>query len=258
MIRKTVLITGASSGIGLNLAKKFARGGFDLVITARSTDKLNELAAELSRKFEIDVKVITKDLSKGTAALEIYEELDCKGIQVDILVNNAGFGMHGDFLDIDIAEEMDMIQTNITSLMALTKLFLGSMIERGEGKILNIASTAALVPTPYMATYSGTKGFVRNFSEALAEEVRNTGVRVTTICPGPAKTGFSNRAHSGDAFAFKYLAMTAEKVADIAYTSALKGKSFVVPGLFNKLQMFLSKISPRWVALFIARLEMGK
>jgi len=190
---KTALITGASGGIGLELAKLFARDRFNLVLVARSRDKLDQLAAELSRKYDMKTLVIAKDLSDHNAPQEVYDEVVKAGIDVDILVNNAGYTMLGKFVELGVQEQMQMAQVNIMTLTHLTRLFLPGMVERGYGNVLNVASTAAFQPGPLMAVYYASKAYVLSFSEAIGNELRGTGVTVTVLCPGPTRTGFQSR-----------------------------------------------------------------
>ena len=175
---------GASGGIGLEFARILARNKYDLVLVARSTDKLRQLAEELTKTHGIAVKILTADLSKLTAPDEIYRALQSENIAVDILINNAGFALHGKFEQTNLSTELDMIQVNMTSLTHLTKLFLCDMVRRKSGKILNVASTAAFQPGPLMAVYFATKAYVVSFSEAIANELQGTGVTVSVLCPG--------------------------------------------------------------------------
>jgi short-subunit dehydrogenase len=192
-VSKAALITGASGGIGYELALLFARDGFDCIVVARSRDKLSELATRLESEFRVKTLVIAKDLSRPTAVDEIYEEVTAASKQVDVLVNNAGFPVFGLFVETDLQVELEMLQVNVIALTALTKLFLKGMIERRAGRILNLASTAAFVPGPLMAVYYASKAYVLSFSEALANELRGTGVTVTVLAPGPTRTGFQKR-----------------------------------------------------------------
>ncbi|MBE8968493.1 SDR family oxidoreductase, partial [Nostocales cyanobacterium LEGE 12452] len=177
--KQTALITGASGGIGYEFVKLFAQDGYNLVLVARSVDKLNKIADEFKKKFGIDVKVISKDLSNPSAPEEIFRELEQASINVDVLVNNAGFATYGLFNEIDLNAEMQLLQVNVLCLTHLTKLFLKGMVQRGSGKILNLASTAAFQPGPLMAVYYASKAYVLSFSEAIANELEGTGVSVT-------------------------------------------------------------------------------
>jgi len=184
---KTALITGASGGIGYELALLFARDQYDCVLVARSRDKLDELAARLESEFRVKTLVLAKDLSNPSTVDEIYEEVTAASLKVDALVNNAGFPVYGRFVETDLQAELEMLQVNVVALTALTKLFLRGMVERGAGHVLNLASTAAFVPGPLMAVYYASKAYVLSFSEALANELKGTGVAVTALAPGPTR-----------------------------------------------------------------------
>lgn len=242
---KRVLITGASAGIGRELAHLFARGGYALVLVSRNEARLCDLAEELQRKYQTQSKIIAKDLSRPGAASEIFIELREESLPVEILVNNAGFGGHGRFVDTDLATELEMIELNLTALTHLAKLFLKPMIARGSGKILNVASTAAFFPGPLMAVYYATKAYVLSFSEALAEELQGTGVTVTCLCPGPTATEFQKRARLADVFLLKGRAMDAKTVAEIGYRALRKGKRVAIAGLGNRLAVAFGKLFPR-------------
>ncbi|MBO8162420.1 MAG: SDR family oxidoreductase [Brevibacillus sp.] len=253
-MKGTVLITGASNGIGKELAECFAKDGHHLILIARSADKLQRLAAELSARYTIQVKVIVKDLEDPSKAFEIQEELRQEGIQVDFLINNAGFGLYGEFIDTDLKDELNMIDLNIKTLTALTKLFLPEMIRNRRGGILNVASTAAFQPGPLMAVYYATKAYVLSFTEALANEVKGTGVTVTALCPGPTITGFSERANLEQSKLFQTAGtMSAEEVARIGYQGFLQGKTVVIPGMKNRLLSFSVRLLPRKTVTRIVR-----
>jgi hypothetical protein len=245
MNKKTVLITGASSGIGRELAKVYAGEGWDLVLSARRTNKLEELGRELSAAGSVST-VIPADLTDPGAPERIYDDITNRGIQIDLLINNAGFGLGGEFLSSDIKAVLGMLQVNIVALTALTRLFLPDMIKRGDGGIINVASTAAFIPIPLMAAYGASKSYVLSFSEALAEETRGSGVVVTALCPGPTITEFAKGAGIEGSLLFRLFGMDVRKVAEAAYRGHTRKKALVVPGLLNKLQAFLfPRISPR-------------
>jgi hypothetical protein len=250
---ETVLITGASGGIGLELSKLFAKNGYDLVLVARSSDKLNELKGELSSQFGISVIIISKDLSDPKAPQEIYEEVKNGSINIDILINNAGFGGAGKFSDTDLKRELDMMTVNMTVPVVLTKFFLPHMIEMKKGKILNVASTAAFVPGPFMSIYYATKAFVLSFSEALTNELKGTGVTVTALCPGATRTGFQKEANVESIRLLSFNVANVEDVAKAGYTGLMKGKEVVIPGIFNKLLIQSVRFSPRRAVTAIAR-----
>ena len=251
---KTALITGASTGIGYDLAHCFAREGFDLVVVARNQEKLARLAGELNQKYGISVTVLAKDLSFPVAPAEIFIDLREKEISVDVLVNNAGFGSHGAFAETDLATEMEMMQVNMVSLVELTKLFMREMLKRGEGKILNVASTAAFAPGgPLMSIYYATKAFVLSFSEALSEELRGTGVTVTCLCPGATKTEFQERAGIQRIWLLRGGMLDSKAVAEAGVRGLMKGKRLVVPSLRSKLQVLLIKFSPRRLVTLVVK-----
>jgi uncharacterized protein len=240
------LITGASSGIGLELAKLFARESHDLALVARSHDKLKVIAEELEQTYGVQVKYYAKDLSISSSAEEIFEVLQSEGGNIDVLVNNAGFGYRGIFAQMELAVALEMIQVNITTLTHLTRLFLPGMIERNRGKILNVASTAAFQPGPMMATYYASKAYVVSFSEALSEELRGTGVTVTVFCPGPTATNFGQRAgFSNEKILGGMLSMDSRTVALDGYKGLMKGKPLVISGWRNWFGTQLVRFIPR-------------
>lgn len=251
---QTALITGASGGIGYELAKLFARDGYDLVLVARTKEMLLDAARELERKFGTSCRVMARDLTLASAPQEIANELKAESIQIDVLVNNAGYGGSGPFWQTSLERELRMIQLNIASLTHLTKLLLPGMLERRQGKILNVASTAAFQPGPLMAVYYATKAYVLSFSEAIANELKGTGVTATALCPGPTRTGFQETAgiqqtrliHSG-------IIMDAQQVARIGYRGLLQGKTVVIPGFWNKIGVLLIRLAPRDAAVSFIR-----
>jgi len=247
---ETVLLTGATYGIGYELAKLFARDRNHLILVARTPTVLTKVAAELKLMNASSVVCLVKDLSKAQAAEELFDEITKRHGQVDILVNNAGFGGYGSFLQTDWHHERDMIQTNITSLVHLTKLFLPPMIQRQKGRIVNLASTAAYQPGPFMAIYYASKSFVLSFSEALYEECKGTGVTVTAICPGPTATEFQARARvqgTGTAETRNSLLkmMDAAMVARLGYKGMLAGKRVVITGVTNRFGAWCGRHLPR-------------
>jgi len=244
--RQTALITGASGGIGLELARLFAAGGYDLVLVARSAAKLEELAGEL-RKHGGAVGVLVKDLAKRESPEEVFQELEAAGIAADVLVNNAGFATYGPFVEIDLGRELEELQLNVVTLTHLTKKLLPGMLARRRGGVLNLASTAGFQPGPLMAVYYATKAYVISFSEALAEELSGTGVTVTALCPGPTATGFQRRAGLEDSKLFSGMLQVADAaaVARAGYEGFRAGKRIVIPGLINKLGVQSIRVSPR-------------
>jgi short-subunit dehydrogenase len=247
------LVTGASGGIGEELARILARHGHDLVLVARSADKLAALAERLELDHGIKVRAIAKDLARPEAAAELHEALAAEGLAVDVLVNNAGLGLLGKFAEMGIDDIVQMLRLDVEAPTLLTRLFLPSMLERGSGRILNLASTAAFQPGPLMAVYYATKAYVLSFSEALANEVAGTGVTVTALCPGPTETGFSSRAGSEQSRLFKGPTMDARTVAEAGYAGLMAGKPVVIPGLRNRLLAFGVRLAPRRVVTQIAR-----
>lgn len=240
---KTALITGASGGIGAEFAKVFAREGYHLIIVARSEDKLLKLANDLQSKHRVNVQVIPKDLTQPDAAQALFDELN--GQQIDVLVNNAGYATYGAFVESDMQRELNEIQLNVTTLTALTRLFLPAMVERRSGYVLNVASTAAFQPGPLMAVYYATKAYVLSLSEALAKEVEDSGVMVSALCPGPTQSGFQERADMTESRLVQGGLMSAAQVAEIGYRSMMKGQRVVVPGFMNKVQAFVIRFTPR-------------
>ena len=250
----TVLITGASGGIGYELAKQFAKNKFNLVIIARSKEKLEELKIELQEKYQVEVKVIVKDLAKKGAAGEVFEEIKTENINIDILVNNAGFGAYGFFKDIAWNRMEEMIQLNIIALAELTHLFLPEMVKRNSGKILNVASTAGFQPGPLMAVYYASKAFVLSFSEAVANELNNTNITVTALCPGPTESGFQKAASIEKVRLVRTgIVPTSEKVAAYGYDALMKGKKVAIEGGVNKMLVFSLRFAPRNLITSIVR-----
>src|SRR5262249_3760410 len=246
MATKTALITGASLGIGYELAKLFARDKRALVLVARSGDKLQKIAQELQTLGSPQVTVIVKDLAELEAPDEIFAETERRKIQIDFLVNNAGFGERGPFVRTNLDNELEMVQVNIVALMHLTKLYLPGMVQRRFGRIMQVASTAAFQPGPFMAVYYATKAFVLSFSEALWEELDGTGVTVTALCPGATETGFAARAGMLNSRLFKMRVMDVKPVVVEGYRAMMKGQSLVVTGLRNRLMAFSIRFAPRW------------
>ncbi len=249
----TALVTGASSGIGYELAAILAEAGCHLVLVARDRDKLTELARTLQMQHGITATVIAKDLGVPSAPQDIAEELLGASITVDLLVNNAGFGSHGPFAEADLANQLNMVQVNVTALTHLTRLLLPGMIERRRGYILNVASTAAFQPGPLMAVYYATKAYVLSFSEALANEIQGSGVTVTALCPGPTTTEFQQRAGVGHTRLMRGRIADARSVALAGYREMLQGRTIVIPGFRNRLLAFVVRLLPRHIVTSIVR-----
>ena len=220
---------------------------------ARSHDKLAELAARLESEFRVKTLVIPRDLSKPNAVDEIYEEVSTASMVVDMLVNNAGFPVFGLFTQTQLAAELEMLNVNVIALTALTKLFLRGMVERHAGRILNLASTAAFEPGPLMAVYYASKAYVLSFSEALANELRGSGVTVTALCPGPTRTGFQKRGVMEDSRLVQGQIADARSVAAAGYRGMMRGKTIVIPGFSNKLIPWVVRVSPRGVVTRVVR-----
>jgi short-subunit dehydrogenase len=256
--RKTALITGASFGIGLELARIFAREGNNLVMVARSADKLRQLASELEKAHGTRSLILAADLSDPGAAAYVLDQTTRANIAVDILVNNAGFGQYGFFVDNDLEECLRQIQLNVTTLTHLTRLYLPEMLARArsEGtnaRILNVASTAAFQPGPLMAVYYATKAYVLHFSEAIANELQGTGVTVTCLCPGPTATEFQGRAKITGIRLTTYGTMDARTVAEDGYRGLVAGKPVVISGFKNWLVAQSVRFAPRRLVTAVAR-----
>src|SRR5579862_8308148 len=251
---QTVLITGASAGIGYEFANLFARDQYNLVLVARTGPKLAELAEQLRQQHGISVMTIPLDLGLPQALQNLFEETRRAGIHVDILVNNAGYGQSGPFADIPLEESYGQIQLNITALTLLTRLYLQPMLGRRSGKIMNVASIAAFQPGPLMAVYYATKAYVLSFSEALADELRHSGVQVTCFCPGATLTEFQKRAQNANMRLFKRFApMDAQTVAADGYRALMSGKTLAISGFKNWLVAESVRFAPRKVVTAISR-----
>jgi short-subunit dehydrogenase len=250
----TALITGASGGIGYELAKLFAKDHHNLVLVARSGPKLNKVADELQSEFGVSVKTVALDLSAAAAPQFLFDQLGREGLVIDVLVNNAGYGKFGEFVQIPLEESLGQIQLNVAALTHLTKLFLGPMMERGSGKIMNVASTAGFQPGPLMAVYYATKAYVISFSEALANEVKGKGVTVTCFCPGATDTSFQDRAGTENSRLFKKLApMDVKTVARDGYLGSMKGRTLVISGWKNWLVAESVRVAPRKIVTAVSR-----
>jgi len=250
----TALVTGASSGIGLELATLLARDRHDLVLVARSRERLEGIARGLTEEFSIVATVLALDLALPETPPEIARELDARGLLVDVLINNAGFGVYGLFRDTPLERELAMIQVNVAAPTHLAKLLLPGMLQRRRGRILNVASTAAFQPGPLMAVYYATKAYVLSFSEALANETAGTGVTVTALCPGPTITEFQKAAGLEATRLFKSpLVMKAPEVARAGYEGMMRGKRVVVPGAANLALVEALRFTPRRMVTATAR-----
>jgi uncharacterized protein len=249
----TALITGASSGIGLQLAKIFAANKINLVLVARSEGKLNDLANAVKQP-GITVSVLAKDLFNYNASKEIFDWCSRQNMQIDYLVNNAGVGDFGFFYEGGWKKQEQMINLNITALTYLTHLFLPGMVQRKNGKVLNVASTAAFQPGPTMSVYYATKAYVLHFSEAIANELEGTGVTVTALCPGATQSGFQNAAAMEESKLVKGKKLpTSKEVAQYGYSAMMKGKKVAIHGIMNYLLANATRFSPRWMVLKMVR-----
>ena len=251
----TALVTGASGGIGEEFAKLLASKGCDLVLVARSGDKLATLAESLKGAHKIQAYALPLDLSAASSPGQIQTFLESRHLSVDVLINNAGFGTFGPFAESDLETELGQIQLNVTTLTHLTRLVLPGMVKRGKGRILNVASTAAFQPGPMMAVYYATKAYVLSFSEALANELKGTGVTSTCLCPGPTTTGFNARAKLGNGgmLSKKSVMMDAATVARRGYDGMMKGRRLVIPGLLNKVLAHSTRMGTRGLSASIVR-----
>ena len=240
------LITGASTGIGYDLAKLAAAEGKNLVLAARSGEKLSQLAEELTGNYNTDVITVAVDLSQDEGVTKLITSIDSANVVVDTLINNAGFGDFGDFSKADLEKNMEMIRLNISALTRLTHVFMQGMLERRNGRIMNVASTAAFMPGPGMAVYYASKAYVLSFTEAVARELKNSGVTVTALCPGPTDTSFARAAGLGKSLLHHVLPpATAMEVAKSGYQAMMKGKTIEIPGIVNKMTALTPRIAPR-------------
>lgn len=252
---KYVLITGASSGIGYEFAKVFAKNGYNLVLVARSEDKLNSIKQELQNQHKIECHVIVQDLAQINSALDLYRKVQELGIEVDTLINNAGFGIYGAYANSSFDREEQMMHLNMITLAQLTKFFLKDMILRNSGNILNVASTAAFLPGPYMAIYYATKAFVLSLTEAIAEEVSSKNVHITCLCPGPTRTKFFLDKSMDDSGVKDAGDFSATKVAEMGFEGLQKNKTIVIAAPFTQrisLTLF-ARFVPRSIARKIAK-----
>jgi len=251
MAKGTALVTGASSGIGAELAKLCAADGYNLVLVARREDRLAQLAATLAGTHGIQARVLAADLADPAAPPAIFAQI--RGEPIDILINNAGFALVGPFRHTDWAAESRLLQVNVAALAHLTKLWLPDMVARRTGRILNVASTAAFVPGPFMAMYYASKAFVVSFSHAVANELKGTGVTVTVLCPGPTRTEFEAVAGVGDTNLFRGATMDAADAAREGYTAMMAGKAEWVAGARNRWMIRGTRLAPRTILAEVAR-----
>lgn len=245
MNTETVLITGASSGIGLALAREFAQHGHPLVLTAPIASELRDIAADIGKSFGVNVRTLAKDFETISASEEIFAELAADRIPIEILVNNAGFGQRGKFWETTLDRDVAMLRVNIEAPVRLTKLFLPVMVKRGHGRILNTASVAGFEPGPMLAVYHATKAFLLSFSEAIATELEDTPITVTALCPGPVDTDFFPKAEMIDTQVFQRgNVMAPQEVARAAYNGLMAGERVIIPGGVNKAMVFSRRMMP--------------
>ena len=244
---KVTLITGASSGIGEAFARRLAAEKHDLVLVARNENKLHEMCDELMLKHQIMAHYVVLDLTEDEAVGKLFEETTRHGFEIDWLINNAGFGSMGDFVDLDIDKELNMIELNISSLVALTHTYLPAMRSRKRGTIINISSGASFQPIPFMATYAATKAFVSSFSEAIAEENRPFGITITALCPGATTTNFFAASDIRDPLKVKGQ-QTAEEVVETGLKAVRNGRTKMVSGFANYIGALLGTFSPTWLS----------
>lgn len=258
MLKGYVLITGGNKGIGLALAKTFAKNGHPLVLVGKDASALYRARDMLKNDYHVPVSLIQRDLTKKENVQAVYTLLQDRKIQIDILVNNAGFGTYGPFIETDLEKELQLIQLNMQCVTHMTKLFSKDMAARGYGKILNIASTSAFQPGPYMAVYFASKAYVLHFSEALHHEFNRYGVTVTALCPGPTKTDFTEHAKgSGKARIFQSM-LPVEKVAHLGYKALMNNQSYKVVGFKNNLLRQLNRCMPRGLTVAITGMLLSK
>lgn len=251
---QTALVTGASSGIGVDLAQCFAQDGYDLILVARSEAALKDVADTLARTYHIKATPIAADLAKEGAGRKLADDIRARNLSVNVLVNNAGYGIAGAFAFSEEAPQLGMIDLNVRALAELTHIYWPSMIASKRGGVLNVASTAAFQPGPLMAVYYASKAYVLSFSEALAEELRNTGVTVTALCPGPTKTEFAAAADIENTRLFNSVVADAKSVAEFGYEATMEGKRVAIPGMMNKIVAQSNRIAPRILATKLVRM----
>lgn len=253
-MKKTALITGGTSGIGREFSFIFAEHGYDLVLVARNQESLSTIKEEITSKHAVSVEIIAKDLTEDGSGRFVYDFVSSKNITIDVLVNNAGFGNYGLFIETSWKKEWPMMELNMIALTELSKHFAQSMVLRGSGKILNVASTAAFLPGPLMAVYYATKAYVLSFSEALSNELEDTGVTVTILCPGPTQSQFQASASMENSRLVKNRSLPlARDVAEYGFRALMNGKVIAIPGIKNKIQTWAPRFLPRSIVRKIVR-----
>ena len=252
---QTALVTGASSGIGLEIARQFAKHQYRLVLVSRNQEKLDLVADDLRNNGAPEVTAIALDLSRPDAAQTLFQNIKDRKIRVDTLINNAGMGLYGKFPELPLEKDTEMMQLNMLTLVSLTKLFLQPMLEQGHGRILNVASLVAYQPGgSRMATYYATKAFVLSFCKGLSVELRGTGVTVTALCPGPTKTAFEETSGAAKTFLYRLPKTSARRVARATFRATRSGRRVVIPGLLSKFLAFAGELPPRRIALEVNNL----
>ncbi len=246
------IVTGASSGIGYEMAEILAAKGYWLILVARRKDRLDKLKNHLVEKYNTTVEVVQLDLSVKNSAIELHNYTRNAGLDVEILINNAGFGMQCNFMNQSMDKIIEMVQLNVLTLTHLTQLYANDFLKRGSGKILQVSSGSAYLPTPFVASYAASKSYVLNFSEALRFELRNTKVSVTTLYPGYTNTEFETVANTRVPWIIKTTQSHAREVALAGINGMLKGRKTIIPGYFNKFSLWMSGILPRSVSVFFA------
>ena len=255
---KWALVTGGSSGLGVDFARELADRSMNLILVARREEKLAEVRDQLLEDYGIEVEILPRDLSARDAPRQLYKELKDRGLEIEVLINNAGFGLYGKFQDQELDHIQDMIDLNVRTLTSLTHLVLPEMLERGSGYVLQVASNGAFQPSPGYAAYGGTKSFVHSFSQAVSYELRDTPVQMTVVSPGPARTEFHDVSSQGrDSWYIQLTLMPSEKVARIGVQALFRGKSGVVPGWINAAAAWLAQHLPRRWAAALAGWTMG-
>ena len=248
----TALITGATGGIGEALCREFARHSHNLVITARNGRRLDEMANRLRRTYQVDVTTIPADFNQPGEAKKLFTEVRDSGIAVDFLVNNAGFGLGGYFIHNGLKIQDAMIRVNVSTPTKLCRMFLPDMLSRGYGKILNVASTGAFVPGPYNSVYCAAKAYILSLSEAIGHELRGSGITVSALCPGAARTGFAHRANMETTRLFNYGTLSPKQVARAAYIGMMHGEKLIVPGCLSRISICAARLLPRCAATCVS------
>jgi hypothetical protein len=249
---RRALVTGAGGGIGRELARLLAADGYDLVLVARGRESLDQVARELAAPGR-GITVLPADLAQPGAAQALFDEVNGRGLHIHVLVNNAGVGTHGAFHEIPVERDVALLELNMVSLSVLAKLFLGPMVARGSGRVLNVASLAGFQAGPFMATYAASKAYVLSFSEAIACELRGTGVTVSALCPGPVPTGFQKAAGNERTRLNRGPVMDAATVARIGYRGLMRGQTIILPGLRTKLMAYSTRLAPRQLVTAVAK-----